>query len=954
MKSFIKLLFILTFTISYSNEKQYQVIEDQANLPKPITERETIKIRLNNGLNVYIISDSKAEKSAASLSVKVGSWNDPKEYPGMAHFLEHMLFKGTKAYPDPSEYFRFIFDNAGSANAFTAPHKTVYTFSINNDVFSTMLDRFAHFFIDPTFDTSEINKELYVIDQEHAKNIENDYWRLYQTSKEIGNPNHPNALFSTGNANTLSEVPHEIMKQWYEKNYSSNLMTLVVYSNLPLQNLIDEIVNKFKDVPNHALDELNISEKLFSENQKGHFTYIKPIKNLQKLYLEWELPSKYTQDLTKSTQLIAYTLNQAQENSLKTYLKKEGFIENLHVEAEEISNLHALFSIDIDLTDKGLNEINYLIQIIFDSLKNIKNSNIPSYIFYEKNTMAKLNYIYQPRVNPFNYVEQLASKLTDENLNTFPLHTVFASEYAPKTINDVLSALTPQSCCYYLLVDPHKIGITPDKKEKWMGVEYKKIKIPESLLISWNEARANTNITIPSPNPFIPSDLKLILQTKDDISPKKIVNSENGTTFFYPTTKYDIPEIVHIINIKTPSFDGTQNSTVLKELYIKTLQDHLEPLLTTARYAGLHADFSIYPYSIELHIIGYSEKAQLLLQEIYKKIKSFSPCETTFNLHKNILSKNYDNTSKDLPCFQAIDYTYHAITKPYFTPKQKLEELKDITYANFERFNKELFHQTYVEAFLGGNLTIQDAESVWLDTQDVLGGLPFFKKDQKKLEAINLSSKNGPYKITKQVSAKGTGVVLGIETLPYSLKAKCLLQILSSTLKEAFFTELRSKQKTGYIVMSTDKDIEKHLFQLFLVQSNTHNGEDLILRFENFIEDYQNNLSNNVSEERFSNVKNSLIKELEFPDINLISLIQKLDNLAFHENENFSYIKEQISTLKSLSYEDFLTFSNTILSKNNKKRLAIIFKGQIEEGNSYKEITYDTLIDNNEFSNKNS
>ena len=154
--------------------------------------------------------------------------------------------------------------------------------------------------------------------------------------------------------------------------------------------------------------------------------------------------------------------------------------------------------------------------------------------------------------------------------------------------------------------------------------------------------------------------------------------------------------------------------------------------------------------------------------------------------------------------------------------------------------------------------------------------------------------------------------------------------------------------------MSTDKDIEKHLFQLFLVQSNTHNGEDLILRFENFIEDYQNNLSNNVSEERFSNVKNSLIKELEFPDINLISLIQKLDNLAFHENENFSYIKEQISTLKSLSYEDFLTFSNTILSKNNKKRLAIIFKGQIEEGNSYKEITYDTLIDNNEFSNKNS
>ena len=51
-----------------------------------------------------VISDPEAKKSSAALSVAVGAFQDPPEVQGIAHYLEHMLFMGTKKYPDENDY----------------------------------------------------------------------------------------------------------------------------------------------------------------------------------------------------------------------------------------------------------------------------------------------------------------------------------------------------------------------------------------------------------------------------------------------------------------------------------------------------------------------------------------------------------------------------------------------------------------------------------------------------------------------------------------------------------------------------------------------------------------------------------------------------------------------------------------------------------------------------------
>ena len=75
------------------------------NIIKSKSDKQLYKaFQLNNKLTCLAISDEEAEKSAAALSVSVGSLLDPQETQGLAHYLEHMLFLGTEKYPKESAY----------------------------------------------------------------------------------------------------------------------------------------------------------------------------------------------------------------------------------------------------------------------------------------------------------------------------------------------------------------------------------------------------------------------------------------------------------------------------------------------------------------------------------------------------------------------------------------------------------------------------------------------------------------------------------------------------------------------------------------------------------------------------------------------------------------------------------------------------------------------------------
>jgi secreted Zn-dependent insulinase-like peptidase len=73
-----------------------------------LAPRQHAKLILSNGIKVCLVSDPKTPSAAAAVCVDSGSWSDEISHQGTAHFLEHMLFLGSKSFPVENDFDRFI------------------------------------------------------------------------------------------------------------------------------------------------------------------------------------------------------------------------------------------------------------------------------------------------------------------------------------------------------------------------------------------------------------------------------------------------------------------------------------------------------------------------------------------------------------------------------------------------------------------------------------------------------------------------------------------------------------------------------------------------------------------------------------------------------------------------------------------------------------------------------
>jgi len=202
---------------------------------KPLSDRRSYRIlSLSNRLTVGFIFDPQADKGAAALTTGVGSMNDPPSLPGLSHFLEHMLFLGTNAFPEEGSYKTFLKARGGSSNASTSSDATTYHFFVHKDSLlgpEGGLARFCSFFTGPLLTPGATDRELNAVDSENSKNLQDDGRRLWQARKALSALGHPFAKFGTGDRGTLTPPGVDLrasLLNHYVTFYSSNLMHAAV------------------------------------------------------------------------------------------------------------------------------------------------------------------------------------------------------------------------------------------------------------------------------------------------------------------------------------------------------------------------------------------------------------------------------------------------------------------------------------------------------------------------------------------------------------------------------------------------------------------------------------------------------------------------------------------------------------------------------------------------------
>lgn len=944
--SFFSIYLFLTTTAYLFSQSPYEEIKDKAQLPiltPSYAERHVLKLKLANGLEAYLISDPEATKSAAALAVKTGSWEDPVEHPGVAHFLEHMLFLGTEKYPVEADYDRFIKAHDGNSNAYTAGDHTLYMFSIHNSAFEEALDRFSFFFKQPLFNPSGVSRELQAIDQEFAKNFNSDDFRQHFVQKELANPNHPFHQFSIGNLDTLSKVSQGVLKQWYKEHYSANLMRLVVYSPLPLAELKTLVINDFGGIPTNNHPSFKIDAPILSDKEKGNFIYVEPLKDVQTLELTWELPPSFAEMRdTKPEALVCYLLGHEGEHTLFDKLRSEGLAEALECAGSQLGPSNFLFSIQIDLTLEGLKQVDTIIQYCFEAINFVKAEGIPPYIFDELKKMSTIRYQYQSRDEPMETVMKLAAWLTQENLETFPEQTQIIQRFDPQSVHKLLEELTPQNLMVTLMAKSERLDMTFNQKETWMHVPYRVRKFSEEELHLWSNPKNQLDLRLPAANPFIPTALDLPKQTKTAYHdrmiprPKLLVDSEEGKLYFTEDTIYGALETTWFFEVKTPSIKvGNASQVVLTDLYIKCLKESLNPFSYDAQLADLNYDITRGNNGINITIQGYSQNAERLFEEIIKRLTNCVPNEQKFNAFKYSLLSQYQNAAKESSLKQGFDLFRSVIYKNFTTSSQAAEALSPLSYQNYKDHVTHLFDKAYIGALFYGNIKEDSVWSAWNKIKKQLNAKPYPPADQLKMDIIVLPDQ-GPYYLSLKVQSQGNAAILGVEEAGFSFKARAAQQILSQAMNNPFYSTLRTLQQTGYIVANAAEEIEKHLFNIFAVQSNTHDARDLLSRFELFIEGFLQEMSQTyLNKENFETIKDSLLSTLEQPPQNLFEMGVLLRNLAFKYEGDFDWIAKRIKGFEDLNYEDFLEMAAQSLGKVNKKRLAVLVEGNWPENKTF-------------------
>ncbi len=919
-----------------AKDSSYSVVKD-ANplqiLSPTLQDQKVRKIRLDNGLEAYIISDPQASESAAAISVEAGSWNDPKQYPGTAHFLEHMLFMGSKKYPNENEFSQYLSDHRGLHNAYTAGDRTVYMFSVMNNAFEGSIDRWSRFFIDPLFAQSAVKKELIAVDQENDKNLENDAWREWYVFKETGNPVHPNSLFSTGNAETLGKIPPEVLKDWFNTYYSADKMHLVIYSPLPLDTLTDLVVRSFSEVKTLPATPF-ASQLISSKQQKSKIIYIEPIKDLRQLKIEWEIPASFIHD--SSTQMLATFLSDKSPGSLYQFLEQLGWIESLQSDVEAFSKQHGFFIIGFELTKEGVKNIPSIISYTLQTLQYAKESPIPQYYFEEHRLMEMANYQFQSRSGAFQAVSAHASNLVEESLETYPYQHSIMGSYSQNQLQNLIEILNSQNMICLALAPKELTGISPSQREKWLGGEYSITSYEEPSMTEENKEVLSLNY--PPPNPYIPKRLSVISQNNKDKSsiPQKLKKDEEGELYYLQDSLFLTPKVSLSVAVRSPLILGDAKSTCLLDLFCFSLNQQLAPLFSQASTAGMHASVYEEDLSLQVMVSGYSENATKILEEVVRGMTHNIPSPEAFALYQESLISSYESQAYNLPVYVANETLKNILFNDFPTSAQQLKAIKKITYEDFILFSKELFKKAYFQSLFYGNISAEESKSTLANLQKILSCSPASEGQLAKSRVLNLADKDGPFQVSIQSKLQGNAAILVVDHGCQTFDKNAAQMILNNAIAEAFYDELRTNQQTGYIAQSFPLRRNNHLFQCFAVQSSTHYPGELLARFELFIEQYLRDFQQNISQERFERLKESYITDLSRPSKNMDEECSFHFANAYRYKYDFLRKEKMIQAARDLSYQSFLSLSLDFLSRKNVKRIGVLVEGKPTEAKSFK------------------
>jgi len=204
---------------------------------------------LPNGLRVLLLEDHRSPIATFQVWYRVGSRNEHRGATGLAHFLEHMMFKGTPSH-GPRQFARLIEQNGGRDNAFTTQDVTSYYVDIAADRLDLVIELEADRMRNLLLDSQEINSEREVIIEERRTRTEDDPGGFL--GEEVGSiafKAHPYGVPIIGWVEDLKRITPEEIRAFYRTYYVPNNALVVAVGDFKAPEALGKIRRHFGAIP---------------------------------------------------------------------------------------------------------------------------------------------------------------------------------------------------------------------------------------------------------------------------------------------------------------------------------------------------------------------------------------------------------------------------------------------------------------------------------------------------------------------------------------------------------------------------------------------------------------------------------------------------------------------------------------------------------------------------------
>ena len=869
----------------------------------PIDTREYSSIVLDNQLEVVLVSDPSIEKSAAALSVKVGSYQEPKEFGGLAHYLEHMLFLGTKTYPEVGDYSEFVSRNGGTQNAYTELDHTNYMVAVNNDAYDEALQRFSGFFYEATLDEHYADKERNAVHSEWSMKSPNDWIILSQLNGLTLNPAHPVSQFNWGNLDSLSDKPQQKLQDalldLYNTYYSANLMKAAMISNKPIAEMERLARQHFGKIPNKNTPLPEITVPVASTDKFKKIIHYVPQADMKQLRVSFVIDNNSAQFAVKPNGFVNYILNNEMPGTLASALRDAGLSEALYTsyDADEYGNAGS-FNLYIDLTESGLQNRDKVMAAVLKYLELLRKQGVDKQYFNEIKQSLSNSFRFKEKTDDYDYAMQIAA-----DLQHVPTAYVLSSQYEyqrfnPQAVQKVLDQLILDNARIFY-IDKSKPA---EHNIPYFAGQYSVEDISEQTLTRWQELGAEFVLNLPRINKLMPENFDLVKPLYTE-QPKQLANEPGYSAFLGHSAHFEQPKGLVTLDLNSGVSKSSARNQVSAELLNRGLNQSLTELQNEAAAAGMGLNVSLHN-GLSIAASGFNDKQGELLRQAIKHILAYNMSESELANYKAAFKSDMFSKKKGILLNQLFPKFSQLVILDEYSDDALLAAVDAISLADLSELKEQLIKHANLRVFAYGNY---DEKQITALSSLILSELPSERQFGPVYESPRLTAEEGQaFNWQEDVELADIGLVKAYIS-PRNERDMAAATLLSQLLQPALFKQIRTEEQLAYAVGFFSQTNKTQMLTAFYIQSPAKGLAAVDERINAFRQNYVDQLAQ-VSADEFATTKNSVLISLTQPPKNLNEEMGKFVRDWRDQNYAFDSRSRLIAAVEQVSLQDVVDF----------------------------------------------